>query len=677
MDDDTWVAAIAGIRARARRGQAPALIFPLRLCATLFFAPSARLREIVRMFLLPHTKERYLRSPRLTVGHEGVTLFAIAWDAEGEALIAVALDEEGAPRGDVKVLARRDAIVALTRDEAPAISSDVAEVDRARAGGWAVRIERADGVSTVWAQRGGRDVLVWRASGTAASPALAIAEGGAWVAFHHNVREDSGEPDLAKWIALRFVTDEGRVLAPEAAMIDRDRDRLGEEQGFEFPSLVVGEDGALALFGRGSHSFWRQDLSAHGWSPRAPLTPSEWGCRGREVAAVLRRDGKIVTARREKKGLELDVLEGPRGGPPPLIGARVEEPARPHRDVPRRPLGPDPAAKDGRRTLFGDIHQHSAHSDGIGTADEPYLRARYAYGDDFCALTDHESFIGKRIGPGEWRYLREVADRHDRPGTFATLVAYEWTGRMYPGPGHKVVYLPPEGGPIVSRDDVPEGVDLVRRVKELGGFAVPHHVGWTGANEEAHDPVGQPVFEICSCHGCYLSADHPLGGRGDLRDQMVDAVLRRGKRFGFIACSDGHGLLFHHGVARKRDPFRCGLTAVQAEDVTREAILAAIRARRCYATSGVPILLDLRAGDHPMGSELVVRGTTEVRAEARCAAPILRLSLEGPEGPIATVSGEGELAAVLEARVEPGWVYAKVEQEDGEMAWSSPIFLEA
>lgn len=625
------------------------------------------------MALIAHTKDRYLRTP--VIGDEGATLFAIAWDGRGEALISIPLAEDGTP-GEATVLERREAIVALTREERPRVSDDPGEVDRARAGLWSVRVERADGTSTVWARHGERDVRVWHAHGTAAAPAVAVARGGAWVAFHHNVREDTGEADLAKWIALRFVTDDGRVLAPVAPMLDRDRDRLGEEQGFELPTLVVGGDGAVALFGRGSHSFWRQDLSARGFTARTPLTPSEWGCRGRWVSAALRNDGRITTARREKKGIEVEVLEGPTGGAPDLALARIEQPSRPHRDVPPRPLGPDPAARDGRRTLFGDIHQHSAHSDGVGTADEPYLRARFAYGDDFCALTDHESFIGKRIGSGEWRYLAKVADRHDQPGTFATLIAYEWTGRMYPGPGHKVVYLPPSGGPIVSRDDVPEGVDLVRRVKELGGFAVPHHVGWTGANEEAHDPVGQPVFEICSCHGCYLTADHPLGARGDLRDQMVDEVLRRGKRFGFIACSDGHGLLFHHGVARKRDPFRCGLTAVQAEDVTREAILRAIRERRCYATSGVPILLDLRAGDHPMGSELVVDGLTEVRAEARCASPIARLTLEGPEGPIATISGEGELHVSLEASVEPGWVYAKVEQEDGEMAWSSPIFLD-
>lgn len=622
--------------------------------------------------LLAHEKGRYLRTPTLAAGEGGPELCVIACGPEGEALLAFPVGDEAL--GEPRELHRAPSIVALTRGERPT----PAELDASEAhaqGGWRAWLTRDRGRTTVWASDGAREIRVWEAWGTAAAPFVAPAEGGAWIAFHHNVREDTGEPDLVKWIALRFVTDAGEVLAPAAPMTDRDRDREGEEQGWELPTLAVGDDGALALWGRGSHAFFRQDLGADGFSPRVPIGSTGWGCRGRWVS-VLRDGSRVITARREKAGIEVAFEAPPTGGPPALAPAEVELPERPHRDVPARPTGPDPAARDGRRTLFGDIHQHSAHSDGCGTADEPYLRARYVYGDDFCALTDHESFIGKRIGEGEWAYLRGVAERHDDPGTFATLIAYEWTGRMYPGPGHKVVYLPPDGGPIVSRDDVPEGKELVARVKALGGFAVPHHVGWTGADEEAHDEEGQPVWEICSCHGCYMTADHPLGGRGDLRDQMVDAVMRRGRRFGFIACSDGHGLLYHHGVGRKRDPFRCGLTAVQAEDCTREAILSAIRERRCYATSGVPILLDLRAGDAPMGAAVEVDGPVDVRAEVRCASELESLSLEGPDGPIATVGGQGREHAVLEATVKPGWVYARAQQKDGEMAWSSPIFLD-
>jgi len=620
------------------------------------------------MRTLEHRDDRYLRAPRWVRGDGGLELWAIASTGRGEAVVAFGVED-----GE-RVVLERDAIVAMTRADAPEVADDPGAWDRVERGGWSAWIERRDGWTEVWARRDAEPVRVWKAWGTAAAPEVAPADGGAWVAFHHNVREDTGEPDLVKWIALRFVGDDGSVREPAAPMTDRDRDREGEEQGWEFPSLVVGPDGAVAIYGRGSHAFFRQDATAEGFSPRRALGSTGWGCRGRWVSAILDAD-VVRTARRAKKGVLVDADEVPVGGAPALREASVELPRRPHRDVPPRPPGDDPAARDGRRTLFGDIHQHSAHSDGCGTADEPYLRARYVYGDDFCALTDHESFIGKRIGAGEWAHLRAVADAHDAPGDFATLIAYEWTGRMYPGPGHKVVYLPPDGGPIVSRDDVPEGAELVQRVKALGGFAVPHHVGWTGADEDAHDPEGQPVWEICSCHGCYVHADHPLGGRGELKDQMVEAVMRRGKRFGFIACSDGHGLLYHHGVGRKRDPFRCGLTAVQAEDCTREAILRAIRERRCYATSGVPILLDLRAAGAPMGSELTVDGPVEVRAVASCAAPIRTLALHGPEGVIASVDGDG-LEATVEAHVGEGWVYARVEQEDGEMAWSSPVFLD-
>jgi hypothetical protein len=640
---------------------------------------------------IDHREDRYLRNPRLVARADGgADLHVIAWMGETEAHLAIGLDSEGRPTGEERVLDRRPAILGITRDaNNPRVTEDASEDDRASDGGWVVSVERgAEGTSRIVVDTPeGRRVRVWEAHGIAAAPAIARAglpvagaeAPGAWIAFHHDVREDSGEPDVVKWIAVRFVARDGTVFEPAAPMVDRDRDREGEEQGFELPTLVVGQDGALAIFGRGSHRFWRQDLGAAGFGPRVAVGGDQgWGCRGRRIAACMVAGGsRVLTARREKSGIVIAPQTPPRGGPPALVPAAIEHTPRPRRDAPRGPARAlDPARRWGRQTLFGDIHQHSAHSDGCGVADEPYLRARWGYGDDFAALTDHESFLGKRIGPGEWAYLQAIAERHNEPGRFATLVAYEWTGRRHPGPGHKVVYLPDRGHAIVSRDDVPSGKALVEAVKARGGFAVPHHVGWTGADEEAHDPVGQPVWEICSCHGCYLHAEHPLGARGDLRDQMVEEVLRRGHRFGFIACSDGHGLLWHHGVARKRDPFRTGLTAVQATECTREAILAAIRERRCYATSGVPIFLDVVAGaGHPMGSEIVSGEPVLLVAEAIGTAPIREIAIVGPQGPIVSASGRGERARV-QARVERGWAYAKVVQEDGEMAWSSPIFVD-
>jgi hypothetical protein len=226
----------------------------------------------------------------------------------------------------------------------------------------------------------------------------------------------------------------------------------------------------------------------------------------------------------------------------------------------------------------------------------------------------------------------------------------------------------------VSRDEVPEGKKLVEAVQRLGGFASPHHIGWTGADEAGHDDRGQPLWEICSCHGCYEHAGHPLGQRGELKEHMADVMLRKGHRFGFTASSDSHGLLWHHGEARKRDPYRTGLTAVQAREVSRAAIMDALRERRCYATSGAIILLDLRADGHAMGSELADRVRASFEVQATGTGALRSIELVGQEGVLARLD-TGAQTGVLAASVESPFVYARVVQADGEMAWSSPVFL--
>jgi hypothetical protein len=631
---------------------------------------------------LPQVPERYLHSPRLVSRADGgASLHAIAWEGAGERILSWPVAPDGT-LGAEQAGPAQAYIVALTRGAAtePTERVDV-ELEEQR-DGYRTWVEHVDGIASVKleqlpSQPGQTPTLVFRARGAALSPCLAVARGaesGVWVAFHHDVREDSGESDVAKWIALRFVDASGQVHEPAAPMRERSRDDRGVEQSFEFPALVLGADGALALFGRGSHNFWRQDLNAAGFGPRVALSDGEWGSRGRHVAALAVQAG-IVVARRDRRGVELDLLPHVAGGAPQLVPARVDwatpvtSPA-----APANAPAADPVAAHGLRTLFGDIQQHSAHSDGIGSAHEAYLRARHRYGDDFVALTDHESFLGKRTGPGEWEYLQRVAEQYDAPGQFATLYAYEWTGKMFPGPGHKCVYFPERGSPIVSRDDVPEGKALVERIKALGGFASPHHIGWTGADEAGHDDAGQPLWEICSCHGCYEHLEHPLGQRGELRDQTADVMLRRGHRFGFTASSDSHGLLWHHGEARKRDPYRTGLTAVQARETSRAAIMEALVARRCYATSGAKILLDVRADGAPMGSALEDKRQVELELSVVGTSDVRSIELIGAEGVLAE-SQPGAREASFRARIASRFVYARITQVDGEMAWSSPVFL--
>ncbi len=630
--------------------------------------------------LLEQRADRYLRWPRFAPGPSGLELHLLGWEpGEGERHLSFSVDLAGERLSPLRAGPLEEAIVGFAPGRPPTPTQDaVLASEWAVSGDWSVRIERPGGRSLVFVRTpSGRDVRVWESNATAAAPAVAEAVGGAWVGFHHNLREDDGRIDLAKWITVRFVSCSGEVFEPCRPMRDRDRDLVGEEQSFEFPALSVSPSGSLTLIGRGAHTIFAQTLSGEGWSRRRPLDDGQWGCRGHHLDLWCVDEGTMLAAWRAKRGVEVVRMDTAPAGAPDLKAATVlaegwvEPPP-----VLRR--GQDPARRSGRVTLFGDIQQHSAHSDGLGAAVEPYLRARHVYADDFCALTDHESFLGKRTSPGEWSFLQQVAQRFDEDGAFSTLVAYEWTGRRYPGPGHKCVYLPGPGFPIVSRDDVPDGADLVQRIKAQGAITGPHHTGWTGADLEGHDPEGQPFFEICSCHGCYEHPDHPLGARGDLEDQLIDAALARGLRFGFIANSDSHGLLWHHGEARKRDPFRTGLTAVQAEARTRSAIFEALRQRRCYATSGVPILLDFVVGEAPMGSAIELRPDAEAVVRVVGTAPIRRVELVSDQGCCAVVSpddGRGEVELRWRLSKSLRYLYARVTQADEEMAWSSPVFF--
>jgi hypothetical protein len=539
-------------------------------------------REAIR----PQTPTRYAREARLVV-HEGVLwLHELVWDGARERHERTRLDPSTLEGSVTELLDEGDSLVALEVSDAPRVVSieHAGRIDpTAFAEDEHVVVEHEGGGSRVILRRGARAHEVWRARATAMAPCLVRDVDGTWIAFHHNRREDTGEADLAKWITLRFVDREGRVLAPRDPMRALDRDAIGEEQGFEFPSLVIGPSGAVALLGRGSHRYFRQDLSHEGWSTREPLPGDDgtWGCRGRRVA-VVRVGDALVSARRDKRGIVLATLTAPAGSRAALVPAETRLETRPHRDVPARPRGADPARVHGLETLFGDIHQHSAHSDGCGAAAEPYLRARHVYGDDFAALSDHESFLGKRIGPGEWSLLRAVADRFDEPGSFVALHAYEWTGRMHPGPGHKVVYPVSPAHRVVSRDTEPTGQGLLAKLREEGAIAVPHHVGWTGADEAAHDEALQPVWEICSCHGCYLSEGHVLGQRGALVDQMIESVLRRGRRFASSTTTASAASAIPSAAASRR----CSRTSDHARACSRRSARgAATRRAACPSSS--------------------------------------------------------------------------------------------
>ncbi|NRA03306.1 MAG: CehA/McbA family metallohydrolase [Myxococcales bacterium] len=339
------------------------------------------------------------------------------------------------------------------------------------------------------------------------------------------------------------------------------------------------------------------------------------------------------------------------------------------------------------RLLWGDLHGHSQLSDGTGTLDDYFGYARDVAALDVVALTDHDHWGMQFLDahPELWSEIRAATRRFHEPGRFVTLLGYEWTSWLQ---GHRhVLYFGDEGELLSSMDpnfDQPDELWAALRGKPALTFAHHSAGGPVATNWNfAPDPELEPVTEVASVHGSSEAEDSP--GRIDnaVPGNFVRDALGRGFRLGFIGSGDSHD--GHPGLERRAFPGRQGgLAAILAESRTREAVLGALRERRVYATNGPRIWLETRLGGRRPGSVAPAEpGPEELSLEVLAPAPIERVDVirgrRGETGGVSvTLAGQGrrELRASFEIDgLEAGeYLYLRIVQQDGGLAWSSPFY---
>ncbi len=359
------------------------------------------------------------------------------------------------------------------------------------------------------------------------------------------------------------------------------------------------------------------------------------------------------------------------------------------------------------QVFFGDIHTHSGQvldecdnlGCGMGSRRDNYEYAREPGGLDFYALTDHEW----QIDPHRVDEYLSLADTYNDDGRFVCLPGFEYTNLLY---GHRNVYFRDSGGivfntntdwgrPTLDASKCNSPQDLWDALGKNGvpSITVPHHPSATShpLNLDFHDPRYDRLYEIYSCWGSSeFSGDWPRGVSDRFQSGHYQDALRRGQRYGVLASSDGHDghpgnsqspWVKHHHLFHFCGS---GLAAVQAPGLTRAAVFDALYARRCYATTGVPIILDLTVCDAVMGSELPALApgrSPQIRISCTGANGLdhLRIVKNGRTVHSFPCFGERSFHGEWEDRsYDPEGVvsyYVRAVQVDRESAWSSPVWI--
>jgi hypothetical protein len=354
-----------------------------------------------------------------------------------------------------------------------------------------------------------------------------------------------------------------------------------------------------------------------------------------------------------------------------------------------------------RDVYWGEIHVQGYDSIGVGTLEETFEWGRDVEGLDFCSTANH---YGGRypVTSDRWADLVATTDRYNDPGSFTTFVGFEGGGsggdlNVYYRGDTGDFYSGKEGEPSVVRRDgewvaleeyCESSADLWSYLDSFDGDAIafPHHprTAGFGLTEWGEFREGyQRLVEIYSAWG-----DSEVGG-----EHSVRTALDRGHRFGFTGGTDSHDGQPANGPHEFNRG--SGLTAVYAEEHTRDGIFEALQERRTYATTGARTLLDVDVNGLSMGRE---RTATDADREARTIE--VRVAgtreIEGIDvvrngEVVATREPAGERAAVtwtddstlgehLCSRDHPddrdsAYYYVRVRQADRHVAWASPVWF--
>ncbi|MBN2523494.1 MAG: CehA/McbA family metallohydrolase [Bacteroidales bacterium] len=330
----------------------------------------------------------------------------------------------------------------------------------------------------------------------------------------------------------------------------------------------------------------------------------------------------------------------------------------------------------GYNVYFGDLHNHTGVSDGEGTPQQAYYYARYTADLDFFGLSDHSDVSGS-INPIEWLDIIVQANYYNLDGVFTAFYGFEWTNNTY---GHINVF---------NTDNICKAEDpLTNTFLEFVGWlseypnsiAFFNHPGYWQADPQlefgnfATTPSNQFVgIELWNAANSFNHYDNEPGYySGDNGKSYYDEANSRGWKIGASGGGDEH-----HAEWGTRFPSRM---AILANNLTRDDLLAAMKARRFYSTLDKNLCLSFKINGKEMGSS-VIEGYNTVQIQAKDGEDFESVIIYNQDHEIIDDPewynlNTDEVNISTNINMSYGdYFYVRIKQEDGDEAISSPIWV--
>ena len=331
----------------------------------------------------------------------------------------------------------------------------------------------------------------------------------------------------------------------------------------------------------------------------------------------------------------------------------------------------------------GDMHRHTDFSQDFkydGSLLEVYRYARDAAGFDYIAPTDHQSGYDQEYS---WWQNQKLVDLFLVGDSFVPLFAYE---RSLPYPnGHRNIVWSYRGVrtlpiPNAERDGIEGAKKLFEHLRQTNGISMPHSSATSqGTDWRDNDPKYEPLVEI---YQGYRNS-YEYEGAPKAASALNPHAQKSGwqpQGFYWNALDKGYKL----GVQASSDHWSTHISyaCLLIENPSREGLLDAIRKRHAYAATD-NIILDFRASaggrTYMMGDSFDSSTAPRLMIHVGATASIKQIDIIRDKRFVytarpRTLAFDFEFTDKEFAKGEH-WYYVRVMQEDGQMAWSSPVWV--
>jgi hypothetical protein len=359
------------------------------------------------------------------------------------------------------------------------------------------------------------------------------------------------------------------------------------------------------------------------------------------------------------------------------------------------------------QAFWGVLHSESEKFDAASNIESTLRNFRDDKSMQFYASSSFES--EQETSNDQWKTISNFTHDFNEDERFISFLGFQWLGSV-PSEGLRQFVYFKDGKPILRKKDTKSNSlkKIYKSHTPKDFISIPSFTMAKGFqnNFENYAPEFERVVEIYNAWGsseCLEKEGNPRPikspskkGINETEEGSLRHALNQNYRFGFVAGGLDDRGIYHKLYHSDQVQYSAGLTCILAPLHNRDSLMGALYQRSSYATTGEKMILTFNLASSPMGSELNTRqkpglmynrhisgfiaGTTDLET-----IEIIRngkvLHTIHPKGFSIDLAFDDieplEKILIEKEGQDPfAYYYLRVKQQDGHLAWTSPIWID-